>query len=773
VGGFIEQRHGIQGPFAWLDGLEALVARELAPSARKIRTAVRIATIVTIAIGLDASCHVNTQLGAVIVWILAGAGPMMSLRKAVAWQIAVMIALITAVVMARALAETPWLMLPFVFVWISLSTYLGATRKLGVGMLIIQIVCLITFYGVLFFPKEIGWNAAASFDGSAIAFGVIVLFDNWVWPDPGEPILLESLEASAARARSQLLGASNFFLAGESVPRPPSPAPISDLPAHMALLDQAMAEGASERRRALLLAAVTRGARINLEVDRLVAAARENQPREIRAMISGEIRAAVSAIATALDEISHNLPARIVEGADEMTPATQPRMRLAMDTLAARVVEVRPLYIGKSIPAEIENFAEFIDSLAVLARHIDRPLDEPPRAPTTHSSNGAIARNSAALRSSNPADPAVVRYCLKVGLCTVVGYLIGLVTQRPDLFIILVTVITTATPTYGATLHKMYLRIGGAIVGGAVSLLVIIIVSPNFETLPAYLLAAFAVFFLFAYSSVGNARMSFAGKQMGIIFSLVFVGLSPSVNIYEPLWRIWGVLLGDFVVAMVFFTLWPEYAGDSLLPRLKRVLANMLALAPGGSASSSEDQILKTNSETMRVLTEFLEIADDARMEGRTCAVYHNGIVEAAGTFRRIANRLSSIATARVVTQIPQLDPLTEFARERVFNTIRGQLSAWLDFYGGAQRFSASAAHAIAEKHPSSELAEPLNEFSSHLEEGGVARLESWPLEPRRTLIAELQSMRRLELLFSELNRYLSDVPTLPDPPHASERHGI
>ena len=127
---------------------------------------------------------------------------------------------------------------------------------------VIQIVCLITFYDVVFAPQEIGWNAAASFDASAIAFGVIVLFDNWLWPDPGEPILMESLGASVARARSQLLEASNFFLAGEGVSRPPLPAPTSDLPAHMALLDQAVAEGASEHRRAILLAAITRAARI-------------------------------------------------------------------------------------------------------------------------------------------------------------------------------------------------------------------------------------------------------------------------------------------------------------------------------------------------------------------------------------------------------------------------------------------------------------------------------------------------------------------------------
>jgi type I site-specific restriction-modification system R (restriction) subunit len=53
-----------------------------------------------------------------------------------------MLALITSVVMARAFAETPWLMLPFVFAWISFSTYAGTTRKLGVGLLVIQIVCL-------------------------------------------------------------------------------------------------------------------------------------------------------------------------------------------------------------------------------------------------------------------------------------------------------------------------------------------------------------------------------------------------------------------------------------------------------------------------------------------------------------------------------------------------------------------------------------------------------------------------------------------------------
>jgi hypothetical protein len=107
----VRQQFRIHQPLVWLDQLEALFARELAPGTRKIRTTLRISAIVTIAIGLDAICHVNSQLGAVVVWLLAGAGPMMSIRKALAWQIAVMLALITSVVMARAFAETAWLML--------------------------------------------------------------------------------------------------------------------------------------------------------------------------------------------------------------------------------------------------------------------------------------------------------------------------------------------------------------------------------------------------------------------------------------------------------------------------------------------------------------------------------------------------------------------------------------------------------------------------------------------------------------------------------------
>jgi Fusaric acid resistance protein family len=754
MAGFAKQEFRVLPSFGWLDQLEALLARELAPSSRKFRTALRLTTVATIGAGLIEICHVNNELGTYIVWLLVGAGPMMSVRKAARFLIAEALALMASVVMARALAETPWLMLPFLFAAVSFSTYLGTKRKLGAALLLIQVVCLSAFYGVAFAPREIGWAAAGAFGGSVIAFGVILLFDNWLWPDRGEAILMESLGVSASHARLQLLEASKFYLDADAAPRPPLPPPTSDLPAHMTLLEQAVAEGLSDHRHAILLAAVTRVARIRLEVDRLTVAAREDVPRLVRAMVRPEIQATVEAIAAVLNELAQQMPTHIAVGVDKPPPASRMRARSEMDALSARVNQIRPAYIGKASSAEIANFASFTDSLAVLTGHIERPLDEPP-----HLSAAATPISNAAAPSVALRDPALIRFSIKVGLCIVIGYIIGLITQRVDLSTILTTVLITALPTYGAALRKMILRIVGALIGGAVSLLAIIIVSPNFDTLPVYLLTLFMVFYVSAYSSLTSGRVAYAGKQIGTTFALVFAGLSPSLDIYAPLWRIWGILLGTVVVAIVFFMLWPEYASDSLMPRLQRVIRDTLALAPGGFASNSEEQIQGMNSEAMRTLAEILQVADDAQIEGRTCTVDPHAIIEAAGTLRRIANRIATITTGRIATPMPQLDPMTESARAAVLDAIRRLLHGWLDFFSGIERLSAPGAQAIARAHSPDDLEKPLREFSSRLEEREFARIETWTLEQRRTMLAELESMRRLEFLTGQLNRWLAQIP--------------
>ncbi len=598
---------------------------------------------------------------------------------------------------------------------------------------------------------QIGWGAAGAFGGSVIAFGTIILFDNWLWPDPGEAILMESLGASVAHYHSRLIDASNYYLDRRDAPRPPIPPPTSDLPEHMALLSRAVAEGISQHRQAILLAAITRVARIGLEVDRLAFAVRQNVPEEIRNMVRPQLQATVEAIAKVLDEMARELPTYISVGVDTPPPASRTRARLALDALSARILQVRPIYIVKASSAEIENFATVTDSLATITAYVEHLLDAPPQPPSSAHAND--------VPQSTGRDPAIVRYSMKVGLCVVIGYVVGIVTQRADLSTILTTVLITALPSYGAALRKMILRIVGALIGGIVSLLAIIIVTPNFGTLPAYLLAVSIVFYLSAYSSLSSGRVAYAGKQIGTTFALVFAGLSPALDVYEPLWRIWGILLGTIVVAIITLILWPEYAGDSLLPRLRKVIRDTLALTPGGSAADSEDEIHQANSATMRTLAEILEVADDAQLEGRTSTVNHNAIVEAAGTLRRIANRLASIATERLETPTPQLDHVTESAREAVLDAMRRQLQSWLDFFSGANSLSRGKAQAVARSHAPDDVAKPLEQFGSRLEEREFALITPWTLDQRRAILAELHSMRRLEDLISQLNQWLPQIP--------------
>jgi uncharacterized membrane protein YccC len=747
-----EPYRAVRAP-GWVDRLAALLAHELAPSSRRFWTSLRLTTVATIGAALVAICHVNNELGTYIVWLLVGAGPMMAVRKASGFLAAEAVVLAFSVVMARAFAETPWLMLPFLFAFMALSTFIGVIRELGTGMLLIQVVSLGSFYGVVFAPREIGWTAAGAFDGSAIAFAMIVLFDNWLWPDRADPILMQALGASAAHERSRLVGASKYYLDHHAARRPPEPPPTSDLPDHLALLSRAAAEGVTSRRHAVLLAAITRMARIHIQVDRLIVSARENVGRNIRAMLRPEIEATANAIGAALDEIAREASTFIRTGPDQPPLPHAAHARSAMDTLNTRVIQVRPEYIARASAAELANFASFDDCLASLMRLIERPLDEPPSDAPSSAPTRAVSA------PTEIRDPALLRYCLKVGLCTVIGYIIGIWSQRPELSVILITVIITALPTYGASLRKMILRIVGALVGGLISLLMIILVTPNFETLPAYLLAIFIALYVSAYSSLSSGRVAYAGKQIGTTFVLVFSGLSPAADVYLPLWRIWGILLGTLVVTIVFVIVWPEYAGDSLMPRLRKVIRDTLDLAPGGSASASEAKIEATTSETMRLLAEILAVADDAQLEGRRSVVDHGSIVQSAGTLRRIANRLASISMGRILTAQPRLDDGTESAREAVLAAIRSRLESWLEFFEAGPSFN--AARAAPSRDSRSEALPALDEFSRRLEEQRFAQVSAWTLEQRRAILAELQSMRRLKVLMFELDRYLSGVAQL------------
>ena len=146
--------------------------------------------------------------------------------------------------------------------------------------------------------------------------------------------------------------------------------------------------------------------------------------------------------------------------------------------------------------------------------------------------------------------------------------------------------------------------------------------------------------------------------------------------------------------------------------------------------------------------------------------VDHDSIVQAAGTLRRIANRLAGISMGRILNAPPPLDDCTEAAREAVMAAVRAGLESWRDFFESSQDFRSTSAVSTFAGSSRSEIV-PLDEFSRRFEAQGFAQISAWTLAQRRAILAELQSMRRLQFLMSELDRYLSSVaqPKLKPPP--------
>jgi len=735
-----------------VDYIIDIIRAELTPHHRRIRNTIRMATIGTFGAGVMAACHIQSVLGTYIIWTLVGsAGPMMGFSEALAFTIAAGILMALSVPLAGILAETPWLLLPFLGLVVTIMSYTVTTRRFGSPGLVLKVVVIDTFYNVVFYPHNFAEMTASTFGGTVLAFGILALFDTWIWPNPAEVMLLESLAISLEQTRARLVSVAGAYLEPRGDRLPPLAAPLSDMAKHLDLLERVRKEGATPFRSAVLLAVIYRAERLHNEVDRMVIIVRESVPREIRGMMRRELSDAVAAIAAAIDELAREIPREIPIGPELPPLPVSARVKPAMEALDAATLAARPIYIARSPGEEVINYGAFNASLIRLADLTGRRLDRP--------------QDSAAEMKPKPwyefgtVDLSLLHYSIKVGLAIVLGYAVGVISHHANLSVILTTVIIAGLPTYGATLHKMILRLVGNTVGGGLALLAIIIVTPNFETLPVYMLTFAIVFALGGYAALSSGNVAYAGKQIATAFTLTFAGLTPTTAIEEPLYRIWGIILGVVVVGLVFFTIWPEYASDSLLPRLRKAFRDTLDLIPGTPVSFSQAKLDAISDDITRTLYELLGVVDDARLEGSRSRIDPGAVVDATGQLRRIAHRFARIDAERLLHDIPPLTPESAARLDEFLAAVHLRLKGWLNFFTSKDALNPRAAAAFAALHHPEDLTRPLQELNRRVTANQFAEVATWTLEQRRVLTAEVQSYHRVTELAAELDAHLALIP--------------
>jgi multidrug resistance protein MdtO len=321
---------------------------------------------------------------------------------------------------------------------------------------------------------------------------------------------------------------------------------------------------------------------INLLFGPLAAAVAERGVRKVltdleAALTRGEIAGRLAqwrAILVPLTEKSRNPPAIhrlldalvILEAYPDPIPPRE-RTRLSYLVRGCLGALERPSLLAEA-PAETESLPEALAATHAFAE-LQRELSQTHARQPAHSGH----KPRQLFVPDALSNPAHWQFALKSTLAIMIVYTVYTMVNWPGLLTSIVTVFFVALGSVGETVHKLVLRLSGAIIGGLLAGLSIVFVLPHFTDI-GQLCALTAVVALFAgWVTTSSERLSYAGMQIALAF---FMGLlqtySPATDLTVLRDRVAGILLGNVVMTLVFSGLWPE----SAITRLRGALADAL-----------------------------------------------------------------------------------------------------------------------------------------------------------------------------------------------------
>jgi multidrug resistance protein MdtO len=170
-------------------------------------------------------------------------------------------------------------------------------------------------------------------------------------------------------------------------------------------------------------------------------------------------------------------------------------------------------------------------------------------------------------------NPSNWQFALKTTVAVMIVYAVYTMLDWPGLRTSIVTCFFVALGSLGETVHKLSLRLAGALTGGLLAGLCIVFVLPHFTDI-GQLCALTALVSVFAgWIATSSERLSYAGLQIAFAF---FLGIlqteAPATDLTVLRDRAVGIVLGNLVIALVFTALWPE----SALTRLRAALSDTL-----------------------------------------------------------------------------------------------------------------------------------------------------------------------------------------------------
>jgi multidrug resistance protein MdtO len=185
------------------------------------------------------------------------------------------------------------------------------------------------------------------------------------------------------------------------------------------------------------------------------------------------------------------------------------------------------------------------------------------------------------------ANPLHVHYALKTTAAAMFCYVVYSLLDWPGIHTCLITCYIVSLGTAAETVEKLTLRILGCLLGAAMGIAAIVFVMPSVTSAGGLMAIVFLAALVSGWVVAGGPRVSYIGFQIAFAFFLSVVqGPAPEFDMSIARDRVIGILFGDFVVAVVFMSIWPVSVAERIDPAIAALLRLLAALAAAGSRAT-------------------------------------------------------------------------------------------------------------------------------------------------------------------------------------------
>jgi multidrug resistance protein MdtO len=265
-----------------------------------------------------------------------------------------------------------------------------------------------------------------------------------------------------------------------------------------------------------------------------------------------------------------DIAANLAQFSNRVTDDDRSRIR----TVAGNIAEMRLAVMSGTVPRSIGLSVEGealpgVPLLGEIERTVSliRAVLSGAQSATNDALPGFYDRGQAApLVPGALSDPEHVKFalrgCLAAGLC----YIIYNALFWPGISTAITTCLLTALTTIGASHQKQFLRFAGAILGGLViGIGSQVFILPNIDSIGGFTVLFIAVAVLSAWIATSSPRLSYLGAQIVAAFCLINLQefkFQTSLAVARD--RVVGILLGLFMMWLVFDFLWSAPAGVAM-----------------------------------------------------------------------------------------------------------------------------------------------------------------------------------------------------------------